>query len=196
MLQARRFGLRTPVGKDTLMLFTFMQTGPGASSKYCKMSTESFAGVKRQRRGVDHPSPPTDEVKNEWRHTTSILPPLSLYGILQHDLYLYTNSYSNNFYGSSFLTYFLSFFLSFFLASFYLPIVVVQGCFCTCPYSMAHTHTHRSFLTYFLSFFLSFFLASFYLPIVVVQGCFCTCPYSMAHTHTHLEGSAVAEIPT
>jgi hypothetical protein len=40
-----------------------VQTGPGASPASCTMGTGSFPGVKRPRRGVDHPPPSSAEVK-------------------------------------------------------------------------------------------------------------------------------------
>jgi hypothetical protein len=40
-----------------------VQTGPGAHTASCTMSTESFPGVKRPGRGVDHPPPSSTEVK-------------------------------------------------------------------------------------------------------------------------------------
>ena len=39
------------------------QTGPGANSACYTLGTGSFPGVKRQERGVDHPSPSSAEVK-------------------------------------------------------------------------------------------------------------------------------------
>jgi hypothetical protein len=40
-----------------------VQTGPGAHPASCTMGNESFPGVKRQGRGVDHPPPSSAEVK-------------------------------------------------------------------------------------------------------------------------------------
>jgi len=40
-----------------------IQTGPGAHPTSHTMGTESFPGVKRPGRGVDHPLPPSAEVK-------------------------------------------------------------------------------------------------------------------------------------
>jgi hypothetical protein len=40
-----------------------VQTGPGAYPASCTMGTGSFPGVKRPRRGVDHPPPSSAEVK-------------------------------------------------------------------------------------------------------------------------------------
>ena len=39
------------------------QTGPGAYSSSFTIRTGSFPGVKRKERGVDHPPPPSSEVK-------------------------------------------------------------------------------------------------------------------------------------
>jgi hypothetical protein len=36
---------------------TPFQTGPGVHAASCTMDTESFPGVKRPGRGVDHPTP-------------------------------------------------------------------------------------------------------------------------------------------
>jgi hypothetical protein len=40
-----------------------IQTGPGAHPESYTVSTESFPGVKRSGRGVDHPPPSSAEVK-------------------------------------------------------------------------------------------------------------------------------------
>ena len=40
-----------------------LQTGPGAHPASYTMGTESFSGVKRPGRGVDHPPPSSAEVK-------------------------------------------------------------------------------------------------------------------------------------
>ena len=40
-----------------------VRTGPGAHPAYYTMGTGSFPGVKRQRRGVDHPPLSSTEVK-------------------------------------------------------------------------------------------------------------------------------------
>jgi len=40
-----------------------VQTGPGAHPASYTMGTESFPGVKRPGRGVDHPPPSNAEVK-------------------------------------------------------------------------------------------------------------------------------------
>jgi len=42
-----------------------VQTGPGAHPVPYTMGTGSFPGVKRPGRGVDHPPPPSDEVKEK-----------------------------------------------------------------------------------------------------------------------------------
>ena len=108
--------------------------------------------LKRPRRGVDHPFLLTDEVKNEWSHT-STLPPLSLYGMLQNDFYLYTTLYINIHYGNSllpsfvrsFVCLFLSFFLSFFHSYFYLflPAHCRRIVTVTTLHIQRHTHTLR-----------------------------------------------------
>jgi len=40
-----------------------VKTGPEAHPAPCTIGTGSFSGVKRPRRGVDHPSPSSAEVK-------------------------------------------------------------------------------------------------------------------------------------
>jgi len=40
-----------------------VQKGPGAHSAFCKMDTRSFLGVKRLRRGIEHPPPSNPEVQ-------------------------------------------------------------------------------------------------------------------------------------
>jgi hypothetical protein len=40
-----------------------VQTGPGAHPASCTVGTGSSMGIKRPGRGVDHPSPPSAEVK-------------------------------------------------------------------------------------------------------------------------------------
>jgi hypothetical protein len=40
-----------------------LQTGPGAHPAFYTMVTVSFPGIKRPERGIDHPLPPSDEVK-------------------------------------------------------------------------------------------------------------------------------------
>ena len=51
-LRAGRSGDRMPVGAR---FFSPVQTGPGVQPASCTMGTASFPGVKRPRRGVDHP---------------------------------------------------------------------------------------------------------------------------------------------
>jgi hypothetical protein len=45
--------------------FAHVQTGPEAHPASCTMGTGSFPGVKRPRRGADHPSTSSAEVKKE-----------------------------------------------------------------------------------------------------------------------------------
>jgi hypothetical protein len=61
-LRAGRSGDRIPVGAR---FFAHVQTGPGAHLASCTMGTGTFPGVKRPRRGADHPLPPSAEVENE-----------------------------------------------------------------------------------------------------------------------------------
>jgi hypothetical protein len=42
--------------------FAHVQIGPGAHSASCKLGTGSFPGVKRPRRGANHPPPSSAEV--------------------------------------------------------------------------------------------------------------------------------------
>jgi hypothetical protein len=51
-----------PVGAR---FFTHAQTGPGAHPASCTMGTRSFPGVKRPRRGAEHPPSSSAEVENE-----------------------------------------------------------------------------------------------------------------------------------
>ena len=53
-------GKKIPVGARSSAA---VQTGPGAYPGSCTKSTGSFAGVKRPRRGADHPLPSSTEVK-------------------------------------------------------------------------------------------------------------------------------------
>jgi len=53
-LRAGRYGGRNPVGAR---LSAPVQTGPGAHIASYTVGTESFPGVKRPGRGVDHPPP-------------------------------------------------------------------------------------------------------------------------------------------
>jgi hypothetical protein len=59
-LRAGRSGDRIPVGAR---FSAPVQTGPGAYPASYTMGTESFPGVKRPGRGVDHPPPSSAEVK-------------------------------------------------------------------------------------------------------------------------------------
>ena len=60
-LRAGRSGDRIPVGER---FSAPVQTGPGAHPASCTMGTGSFLqGVKRSRRGVDHPPPSSAEVE-------------------------------------------------------------------------------------------------------------------------------------
>jgi len=59
-LRAGRSGDRIQVGAR---IYAPGQTGPEAHPASCTMGTGSFSGVKRPRRGVDHPPPSTAEVK-------------------------------------------------------------------------------------------------------------------------------------
>ena len=53
----------------------------------CAMGTGSFPGVKRPGRGVDHPSPSNDEVKE--RIELNLYSPSGPSGLFKGELYLY-----------------------------------------------------------------------------------------------------------
>jgi hypothetical protein len=57
-----------------------IQTGPGVHSASYTGGTGSFPWAKRPKRGVDHPSPPSAEVKE--RVELYIYTPLGLRGLL------------------------------------------------------------------------------------------------------------------
>ena len=59
-LRAGRSGDRKPVGE---IFSAPVQTGPGVHPASYAMGTGSFPGVKRPRRGVDHPTPFSVEAK-------------------------------------------------------------------------------------------------------------------------------------
>ena len=42
-----------------------LQTGPGIHPASCRMITESFPGIKRPGRGVDHPPPLSTEIEEK-----------------------------------------------------------------------------------------------------------------------------------
>jgi hypothetical protein len=50
------------------------------------MGTESFPGVKRPGRGVDHPPHLATRLRKEYSYTST--PPFDLRGLLQGELYL------------------------------------------------------------------------------------------------------------
>jgi hypothetical protein len=61
---ATRYGLDGPVRIPLKARFSApVQTGPGAHPASYTMGTGSFPGIKRQERGVNHPSPSRTEVK-------------------------------------------------------------------------------------------------------------------------------------
>ena len=68
------------------------QTGPGAYPASYTLGTESFPGVKRPGRGVDHPPPSSAEVKE--RVELYLYSPLGLRGLFQGELYPYLYLYS------------------------------------------------------------------------------------------------------
>jgi hypothetical protein len=61
-LRAGLSGDRIPVGAR---FFVHVQTGPVAYPNSCTVGTGSFPGVKRPRRGADHPPSSSAEVENE-----------------------------------------------------------------------------------------------------------------------------------
>ena len=56
---AARYGLHSPgiESRWGARFSSLVQTGPGAHPASCTMGTGSFLGLKRPRRGADHPSP-------------------------------------------------------------------------------------------------------------------------------------------
>ena len=70
-LRAGRSGDRNSVGAR---FSAHVQTGPGAYPASCKMSTESFSGVKRPGREADPSSPSSAVVKKEYSYTST--PPM------------------------------------------------------------------------------------------------------------------------
>jgi len=64
-----------------------VQTDPGAHQASCTMATGSFPGVKWPGLGVDHPLPPSAEVKEKESYTST--PTLGLRGLLWGEIYLY-----------------------------------------------------------------------------------------------------------
>ena len=52
-------------------IFVPVPTGPGVHPASCTMGTGSFPGVKRPRRGLNHPPTSSAEVKKEWRYTST-----------------------------------------------------------------------------------------------------------------------------
>ena len=79
-LRDRRFGDRTPVGAK---FSAPVQTGPGVHPASYTMGTESFPGVKRPGRGVDHPLL-VPRLQKEQSYTST--PPVGLRGLLQSEL--------------------------------------------------------------------------------------------------------------
>ena len=63
-----------------------VQTGPGAHPAFYSMGTGSFPGLKRLRRGVDHPSHLALRLKKEYSYTSS--PSLGLQGLVSVELWL------------------------------------------------------------------------------------------------------------
>jgi len=65
-----------------------VQTDPGGHPASYTMGTVSFPGVKRQRRGVDHPPHLAARLKKEYSYT-STTPVLGLRGLFWGELYAY-----------------------------------------------------------------------------------------------------------
>jgi hypothetical protein len=81
---ATRYGLDGPViesrwGRDFPHL-----SRPALGPTQPPLGTGSFLGVKRPGRDVDHPPPPTAEVKVKWSYTST--PPLGLRGLFWGEL--------------------------------------------------------------------------------------------------------------
>ena len=86
---ATRYGLDGPVIESRwgARFSAPVQTGPGAHPASCTMGTGSFPGVKRPRRGADHPPP--SKCRGEERVGLYLYSPLGLHGRLREHLYLY-----------------------------------------------------------------------------------------------------------
>ena len=84
LLRAGRSGDRIPVGAK---FSAPVQTGPGAHPASCKMGTGSFPGVKRPRRGIDHPPHLAPRLKEGQSYTST--PPLGLRSLSYGERYLY-----------------------------------------------------------------------------------------------------------
>jgi hypothetical protein len=67
--------------------FLPVQTGPGALSSSCTVGTGPFPGVKRPRRGADHPPPSSAEVKG--RVELYSTPLLGVRGLFYGELYCF-----------------------------------------------------------------------------------------------------------
>jgi hypothetical protein len=67
--------------------FAHVQTGPGAHQASCTMGTGSFPGVKRLRRGTDHP--PLLAPRSRMSRAIPLLPLWAFGGLLLGVLYLY-----------------------------------------------------------------------------------------------------------
>jgi hypothetical protein len=61
-------GIESRWGQD------FSHTSRPVHPAFCTIGTGSFPGVKRLRRGADHPPPSSAEVENEYSYTST--PPL------------------------------------------------------------------------------------------------------------------------
>jgi hypothetical protein len=75
--ELRTIKISNPCGGEFSIPF---QTGPGAYPAFCTMGIESFLGINRQRRGVDHPPHLAPRLKKEYSYTC--IPPLGLRGLL------------------------------------------------------------------------------------------------------------------
>jgi len=71
----------SPVGVE------IFRTGPGAHPAFYTMGTECFPGVKRPRRGVEHPPQSSTGVKERVGLNSTL--PLGLGGLLKGELQLY-----------------------------------------------------------------------------------------------------------
>jgi hypothetical protein len=80
----KQSGDRFPVG---VQFFAHVQTAPGAHQSSCTMGTGSFPGVKRPRRGADHPPSSSAEVTKVYSYTS--IHPIGQFRPVTGLLYLY-----------------------------------------------------------------------------------------------------------
>jgi hypothetical protein len=87
--QDRLVGIATRYKLDVPRFSTPDQTGPGAHTASYIMGTGSFLGIKRPGRGIDHPPPPSSEVKERVELYISYTPSGSSWPVLRMDFTIY-----------------------------------------------------------------------------------------------------------